>query len=114
MDAQRADPSAIFDQRHVDQPGNLMREKLLALGIGESRIRLHVVDGDTLAAAAGINDGFAEYRQRPTSGKGRWTVGIGPADDELVSVDVRVIDATRAEMLSDGADGDVLDFNRVA
>src|SRR5262249_20381077 len=104
---------AVLDQRHADQPSDLVRKELLALAIGEPRIRQDVVDRGHLATAARVNDGLAELRQRAATGEARQTVGIRSTDDELVTVDIRVIDAVRAEMFSDAADADVLNFGWV-
>ena len=50
---------------------------------------------------------------RASTGEWRDAVGMRPADDELVAIDVRVVDAAGVEMFPDQADGDVLDLDRV-
>ena len=60
-----------------------------------------------------VDDGVAEAGDRASTGKWRDAVGIGPADDELVAIDVCVIDAAGVEMFPDQADGDFLDLDRV-
>ena len=49
----------------------------------------------------------------PRPANGGTPVGIGPADDELVAIDVRVVDAAGVEMFPDQADRDFLDRDRV-
>ncbi len=113
MDAECRKPSTTLDQRRADERRSLAREELLALRVRESRIRLDVIDGHRLATAARVDDGLAESGDRASTGERRDPVGIGPADDELVAIDVRVVDAAGVEMLPDQADGDFLDLDRV-
>ena len=106
------EPSAILDQGCADEGGSLAREQLLALRSRESRIRVDVVDGHRLAATARVDDGLAESCDRASTGKRRDAVGIGSADDELVAIDVRVVDAAGVEMLPDQAERGFLDRDR--
>ena len=113
VDGECRQPSAILDQRRADERRSLAGEELLALRVRESRIRIDVIDGHRLAAAARAEDGRAEPGDRASTGERRDPVGIGPADDELAAIDVRVVDAAGVEMFPDQADGDVLDLDRV-
>ena len=112
MDAERRQPPATLDQRSTDERRSLAREELLALRVRESRIRLDVIDGHRLAPAARVDDGLAEWGERASTGERRDPVGIGPADDELVAIDMRVVDAAGVEMLPDQANRDFQDFDR--
>ena len=113
VDGECRKPSTILDQRRADERRSLASEELLALRVRESRIRIDVIDGHRLATAARVDDGLAESGDRASTGERRDPVGIGPADDELVAIDVRVVDAAGVEMLPDQADGDFLDLDRV-
>ena len=113
VDAECREPSTILDQRRADERRSLACEELLALRVRESRIRVDVIDDHRLATAARVDDGLAESGDRASTGERRDAVGIGPADDELVAIDVRVVDAAGVEMFPDQADGDFLDLDRV-
>ena len=107
------EPSTILDQRRADERRSLAGQQLLALRVRESRIGVDVVDHHRLATAARVDDGLAESCDRAATGGRRDPVGIGPADDELVAIDMRVVDAAGVEMLPDQADRDFLDRDRV-
>ena len=113
VDAERPEPSAVLDQRRADERRGVTGQQLLALRGREPRIRTDVVDRHRLAAAAGVDDGRAESGERASTGRGRDAVGIGPADDERVAIDVRIVDAAGVEMFPEQADRDVLDRDRV-
>ena len=113
VDGERPEPSAALDERRADERRRLGREQLLALRGRESRIRVDVVDGHRLAAAACVDDGAAHPGDRAPARKRGHAVGIGPGDDEFVAIDVREMNAVGVEVLPDQADGDVLDLGRV-
>ena len=113
VDAERPEPAAAFDQRRADERRSLTREQLIAIRGRESRIGADVVDDHRLATAARVDDRLAEPADRAPTGERLDPVDIGPADDELLAIDVRVVDAAGVEMLPDQADGDFLDLDRV-
>ena len=81
---------------------------MLALRVREPWIRIDVVHDHRFAAAARLNDHAAVSGDRAPTGERLDTVCIGPADDELVAVNLRVMDAAGVEVLPEQADGDFL------
>ena len=113
MDGEGRDPPTVFDQRRTDERRDLAREELRTLSVREPWVHVDVADHDRLAPPARLDDGVAEAGDGNSIGEW-WDVAyIGPPDDELVVLDVRVIDAARLEMLTDQPDGDLLDLDRI-
>jgi hypothetical protein len=97
----------------ADERRDLAREELLALRVRESRFRFDIIDDHSLATAARADHSVTEPGDRTSTGERRDPVGIGPADHELVAVDVGVVDAAGVEMFPDQADSDFLNRDRV-
>jgi len=113
VDAEGPKPSTTFDERRANERHSLAGQQLVALRVGESRIGVDVIDHHGLATAAPVDDRLAESCDRAATRRRQAPVGIGPNDHELVAIDIRVVHATGVEMLSEQADGDFLDLDRV-
>jgi hypothetical protein len=114
VDAKSCHPFAIADERRADERGNAAGEELLALRGCQSRVETYVIDDNRLTATVCVDESASEEGKGTAAGQRRHSTAVGPADDELVAVDVRVVDPAGVEMLTEQPKGDFLDRQRVA
>ncbi len=112
VDGEGRQPQSFLVQHHGHERRDLVVEERRAFGVRESGVATNVVDGDRVTAPVCVEQCLAKNCDRPPADKRRYTLGIGPGDDELIAVDLRVEHAVDTKVLTEQARGHLLDLDR--
>lgn len=86
---------------------------MCAFCVGEPLISADVAHHDGLPSPAGLDHGMTKTLHAASTGQRRDAARVRLSDDELAAVDLCVMDPARLEMLTNKADRDLLDRDRV-